>query len=214
LDNYPFYVMITLTGFPQILEPNVPSINDVTAAIKTIADRWGYKRTLWRYDPILLTDITDIEFHKKNFAYLASRLSGFTERVIVSVYDEYAGARRRLSVLEKNGLCRIYPHYTQEGNLLPEVRDLLADLAVIAKSNGMEMRSCAEKEDLGDLGIKAGACIDGSLIDEITRGTAEKSAAVYGRDKNQRPYCHCVSSVDIGVYGSCPAGCVYCYARR
>jgi hypothetical protein len=34
------------------------------------------------------------------------------------------------------------------------------------------------------------------------------------RDKNQREGCGCVESVDIGAYGTCPAGCVYCYANR
>ncbi|MDR2103013.1 MAG: DUF1848 domain-containing protein [Treponema sp.] len=35
-----------------------------------------------------------------------------------------------------------------------------------------------------------------------------------GKDKNQRPRCRCVPSTDIGSYGPCPAGCVYCYALR
>ncbi|MDA8425359.1 MAG: DUF1848 family protein, partial [Treponema sp.] len=34
------------------------------------------------------------------------------------------------------------------------------------------------------------------------------------KDPGQRPECRCAPSVDIGVYGACPAGCVYCYANR
>jgi hypothetical protein len=61
----------------------------------------------------------------------------------------------------------------------------------------MEIQSCAEAEDLSSLGIKPGACIPGCQ-----------------KDKNQRPHCLCAAAPDIGSYGPCPAGCVYCYARR
>jgi len=135
------------------------------------------------------------------------------ERVIISIYDEYAGSKRRLLALEKDGLCKTLPHYDREGHFLPETKALLAELARIAKSVGMEMQSCAEKEELAALGIKAGACIDGELIREIA-GEKKSLIDIKGRDKNQRPLCRCVPSVDIGSYGTCPAGCVYCYARR
>lgn len=34
------------------------------------------------------------------------------------------------------------------------------------------------------------------------------------KDPGQRPFCGCVRSMDIGQYGSCGYGCVYCYAAR
>ena len=70
----------------------------------------------------------------------------------------------------------------------------------------MEIQSCAE-EDLGGLGIAPGACIDGGLIRELW------GIETAGKDKHQRPHCRCAAGVDIGAYGSCPAACVYCYAR-
>jgi hypothetical protein len=72
----------------------------------------------------------------------------------------------------------------------------------------MTIQSCAEAEDLSPLGIQAGACIDGELLKELW------GIETTGKDKNQRPHCLCATSVDIGEYGDCPAGCVYCYARR
>ena len=212
LEKYPFYIMVTLTGYPKVLEPNIPQQEDVITAMKEIAKRHGSNRIVWRYDPVLLTDQTDPAFHLKNFSLLASRLAGIVRRVIVSVYDEYTGAKRRFSALEKKGLCSLLPHYTQDGHLTVEIKELLRELAQAAKKAGMEIQSCAE-EDLADLGIKQGACIDGELIQEII-GTGKLPALPGSRDKNQRPCCKCVSSTDIGSYGKCPAGCVYCYASR
>jgi hypothetical protein len=57
-------------------------------------------------------------------------------------------------------------------------------------------------------GIRHGACIDGELIRELW------GIETPGLDKNQRPHCRCAAGVDIGSYGTCAAGCVYCYARR
>ena len=212
LDQYPFYTMITLTGYPKILEPDVPPAGEIIQAMRAMSEKWGRKRVIWRYDPIFFSSITDTAFHCRNFAELAAELSGSVDRVIISVYDEYAGAKRRLSALEKDGLM-VFPHSDQDGRLPPELKELAAELARIASEAGMEMRSCAEAEDLSGLGVKPGACIDGGLINELLGGE-DSLSRIGSKDKNQRRNCRCVSSVDIGSYGSCKAGCVYCYAQR
>jgi predicted RecB family endonuclease len=247
-----FYVMTTLTGYPALLEPNLPSRDAVIDAMRGLAEKLGPARVIWRYDPVFLSSVTDGEFHRRNFAELAERLEGAVRRVIISVYDEYQGAVRRLAVLERAGALRVYRHTAAAGSadsngdaaadggdsggglfvddtvnrdggspardsdnlavtggrLTAEARSLLADLADTARRRGMAMQACAEGEDLSALGIKRGACIDGELIRELwgieTRGKAG----------GQRPFCRCAPSVDIGRYGPCPAGCVYCYARR
>jgi DNA repair photolyase len=211
LEQYPFYTMITLTGYPKILEPNVPPAGDIIQAMRAMSEKRSRKRVIWRYDPVFFSSITDTAFHRRNFAELAARLSGFVERVIISVYDEYAGAKRRLSALEKDDRIKVFPHSDQDGRLTPELKELVAELARIASAEGMEMRSCAEAEDLSGLGVKPGACIDGGLINEILGHSLSQTGS---KDKNQRCNCRCVSSADIGSYGTCKAGCVYCYAQR
>jgi hypothetical protein len=213
LDQYPFYTMITLTGYPEILEPNAPPAGEIIQAMKAMSEKWGRKRVIWRYDPIFFSGITDTAFHCRNFAELAAELSGSVDRVIISVYDEYAGAKRRLSVLEKEQQVEVFHHSTQDGRLPPELKELAAELARIAAKAGMETRSCAEAEDLSGLGIKPGACIDGELINELLGGK-DSLSQMGSKDKNQRRNCRCVSSVDIGSYGSCKANCVYCYAQH
>ncbi|MDR3139108.1 MAG: DUF1848 domain-containing protein [Treponema sp.] len=203
-----FYVMTTLTGYPRILEPNLPSPERVIAAMRELGEKLGPRRIIWRYDPLFLSSLTGPEFHLANFRSLAEALKGRVRRVIISLYDEYPGARRRIAALEGAGPFRALPLYGDGGLILPETRELLASMARTAAEAGMEIQTCAEGEDLGALGIRAGACLDGELIRELW------GIETGGKDKNQRPRCRCVPSTDIGSYGPCPAGCVYCYARR
>ncbi|MDR1057915.1 MAG: DUF1848 domain-containing protein [Treponema sp.] len=210
--GFRFYVMTTLTGYPAVLEPMGAAPETVIAAMGGLAEKLGPERSIWRYDPLFLSDSTDPAFHIRNFRRLSQALKGKVRRVIISVYDEYGGAKQRIAALEKAGTLKPLPHYTPEGVtlsgvLLPQVRELLSALAGMARDAGMEMYACAEAENLEDLGISAGSCIDPGLIAELWGITAE------GKDKNQRPHCRCAPSVDIGRYGSCPAGCQYCYAR-
>jgi hypothetical protein len=202
-----FYVMVTLTAYPALLEPQAPEPEAVIDALGELAEKTGPRRVIWRYDPVFLSSLTDEAFHRENFAALARRLRGKTRRVIISLYDPYRGAQRRIGALERGGGFRALPAKDAEGRFLPQVRGLLAKLAETAGAEGMETLSCAGEEDLSPLGIVPGACIDGGLIRELWGLEAG------GRDKNQRPHCRCAPSADIGRYGDCPAGCVYCYAR-
>jgi hypothetical protein len=203
--GFRFYVMVSLTGYPPALEPRAPEAEAVIRAMRDLAEKTGARRVIWRYDPVFLSTLTDAAFHRENFAALARRLTGTVRRVIISVYDEYRGAKQRIGALETKGILKTLPLTDEEGNLLPQTRELLADLAEISRKADMEMQSCAE--DLRSLGIPPGACIDGGLIRDLWGIKADE------KDKNQRPHCRCVPAVDIGRYGSCPAGCVYCYAR-
>ncbi|MCL2381294.1 MAG: DUF1848 domain-containing protein [Treponema sp.] len=201
--GYNFYVMTTLTAYPSVLEPNVPAAAAVIQAMKGLAQKITPQRVIWRYDPVFLSSLTDSEFHRRNFAHLAAQLNGAVKRVIVSVYDRYSAAERRLAALERSGVLERSPH--NGAALDPACRQLLAELSHIARSQGMEIQSCAE-EGMAELGIPAGACIDGEYIARLFGLNAP------GRDKGQgRPLCRCAPSVDIGAYGNCPAGCVYCY---
>ena len=210
--GYSFFVMTTLTAYPPLLEPNVPPSQAVIRTMSLLAQKTQPERVIWRYDPIFLSDKTDFEFHRRNFSSLAALLAGAVKRVIVSVYDEYSRAERRLLALEQKGSLKRLALYgsgpTGKKTLLPAVRQLLAELARIAWTQGMEMQSCAE-EDLSDIGIRPGACIDGEYISNLFGLKAP------GKDRGQRrKACLCVQSVDIGSYSSCPAGCIYCYGLR
>ena len=196
--GFPFYVMTTLTGYPVALEPDMPPTLEIASAMRELAQKIGPERVIWRYDPILLSNITDEVFHRDNFSALAWELAGAARRVIISVYSEYRKAAQRFEKLESSGILRLTD--------ISAVNDLLAVLPEIAGAAGMEIQSCAAKENYSPLGIRPGACIDAELIKKIS------GLELNRKDKNQRPGCLCCQSVDIGRYGNCGAGCVYCYA--
>jgi hypothetical protein len=198
--GFRFYVMVTVTGYPSELEPDMTRTSEALAAMKELAGKIGQDRVIWRYDPVILTSVTGEDFHRRNFSAIAQNLAGSVRRVIISVYDEYRSSKRRMEGLERAGVFRMLEAGAGSVNLL-------ADLAKIAGETGMEIQSCAEKEDYSSVGVKPGACIDPALIGKLW-GLEFK-----GKDKNQRPNCLCCQSVDIGSYGTCEARCVYCYAR-
>ena len=199
--GFPFYVMVTVTGYPILLEPSITRTSKVLAVIKKLSQKIGPEKVIWRYDPVLLTNITDVDFHQINFNSIAQELSGSVKRVIVSVYDEYKEAKKRLEIHERMGALQML----ETTCAIPQ---LLAGFSKSAKAAGMEIKSCAEKEDYSPLGIRPGACIDAELLNKLWE------LEPGGKDKNQRPFCLCCKSVDIGAYNICSAHCLYCYAWR
>jgi hypothetical protein len=197
--GFSFYVMVTITGYPDVLEPSMVPTPKALTAMKKLAQKIGPDRVIWRYDPIILTDITDGDFHRRNFNSLAQELAGSVRRVIISLYDEYRETKKRIEFRESRGELRMI-------DIDNGLSGLLADLVKSAEAAGMEIQSCAEKEDYSSLGIKPGACIDAELINKLF------GLEMGGKDKNQRPQCLCCKSVDIGAYGICAAHCLYCYA--
>jgi len=91
---------------------------------------------------------------------------------------------------------------TEEKNIIAQ------KFSEIAKNNDLLIDTCAEDIDLSEYGIARARCIDDRLISKITGYNLPVE-----KDKNQRPECGCVKSIDISEYNSCSNGCVYCYAN-
>ena len=199
--GFHFYVMVTVTDYPTVLEPSMVRASKVLTAMKKLSQIIDPKRVIWRYDPIFLSNITDVDFHKRNFKALAENLAGSVQRVIVSIYDEYEKIKPRMDALQKIGQFKLLP----QEKITCELPGLLTDFANSAQAAGLEIQSCAE-EDFSQYGVKPGACIDAELIKELC------GLESGGKDKNQRPLCLCTKSTDIGAYKLCNSGCVYCYA--
>jgi hypothetical protein len=195
LADFPFYFLFTLNGFGQGLEKSVPPRAETIATFQRLAAKLGPDRVIWRYDPILLAPSLSLNDHLANFAAIARELDGFTNQCIISFIDHYRKIDKRL---EKLGITDL---------TFNQIRDLTRGLTEIGRDHHLTLKACAEDYDLSPFGIEPAHCIDANLIGQII-GRPFTAA----RDRNQRPACGCAASVDIGMYNTCPHGCVYCYA--
>lgn len=188
---------VTITGYPELLEPAAPPKATALAELRALASVVGPERVVWRYDPLLLCPSAGVDatWHRRNFREIASALAGSTGRCVLSLYDDYAKARKRLAAA---GL----PVLPDEASV-----PLAGELRNIAGEHGIELHSCCE--ELETVGIPPGACIDGALIDRLWGlGLGSRT------DPGQRKGCRCAPSVDLGAYDTCLHGCLYCYATR
>lgn len=102
LHDYHYYFQFTLTGYGRDIEPGLPDKKKVLIPLfRKLADRIGKERVVWRYDPILINDRYTAEYHKKAFSQIAESLSGYTERVVVSFLDMYAGIQKDMELIER-----------------------------------------------------------------------------------------------------------------
>lgn len=199
--GYKYYFHYTLTGYPPAIEPNLPDLKKGIETFKKLADTIGPARVIWRYDPIIISNVTDNDYHKKHIDYISRELEGSTDRLVVSIVDEYRRATVNFNRLENQSIT--VTRNTAEA----DVQDLIEFIVNLARNRKMGVFSCAEILDLAPFGLRPGKCIDDRYIKKVF------GVNVGGeKDKSQRRECGCVKSKDIGAYDTCFHGCLYCYA--
>jgi len=199
--GYRFYFQFTVNDYPLELEPHVPSLNYRLDTFIKLSDRIGSDRVIWRYDPIVISRLTPVEYHLEHFHKLSQSLECYTKRVIISLVDEYRQASKRLNSLDIG--------YLEASIDNPGMEDLLCSISQNARDTGMEIYSCAEPWDLSAYGIPPGKCIDDTYIQSVFGINVSPE-----KDKYQRSECGCIKSKDIGTYNTCKHNCQYCYATR
>ncbi|EGQ9189875.1 DUF1848 domain-containing protein, partial [Vibrio cholerae] len=85
--GYKYYFQYTITGYPKQLEVNVPRPHRAIDTFCKLSDRIGAEKVIWRYDPILLSNVVDIHEHQRLFEKIARMLEGRTKKVIISFSD-------------------------------------------------------------------------------------------------------------------------------
>lgn len=197
--GWPFVLQVTVTGYPRALEASVPAPKRVAESLRSIAGRFGPRAIVWRYDPVILSDLTPPAFHRAQLARLAGLLDGLTDEVVLSFAQPYAKTRRNTDrAAARHGFAWSDPPAEAKG-------ELLAELAGIARGRGLRPTLCSQPELLSEA-LEPARCIDAARLSDLA------GRPIGARRKGNRPGCHCAESRDIGAYDSCPHGCVYCYA--
>jgi hypothetical protein len=191
-EGVPFVVHVTLTGYPRDLETSVPGPDQAVALMHEIANRFGPRVLVWRYDPLLFTMHTPPRWHRETFSRLTAALAGACDEVCLSFAHIYRKTARNL---EAAGIAWRDPEVEEKAETLRELSGLAAE-------NGMTATVCSQPE----LGLVPARCIDAGRLSDVAGRT------IAARQKGNREGCLCAESRDIGAYDSCPHGCRYCYA--
>lgn len=189
------YWFVTITGYGKDIEPNVPNTDDVVWAFWQLSEMVGVDCVVWRYDPILLTDRYNFDYHLKRFEEIAKHLQGAVNTVVISFLDLYAKVVRNFR--EVRMITRT------------EKEQLGKALIEIAQNYGMRVRTCHE----GCLLERYGADCNGCMTIPIYEKAIQKRLTVPAF-RPSREGCACYLSNDIGAYDTCMHLCRYCYANN
>lgn len=203
--GYRYYFQYTLLDYPRELDPKTPSVKSNIKIFKELSDLIGPEKVIWRYDPIVFSDQTGVNFHLEKIYQIADELQGYTNRVVISIMDPYRKAKKRLRNLEEEGISIFKDFYHKN----PIFERMIKEISEIAEIHEMEITSCAEEINLSGLGVRRGKCIDDDLIENLFN-----IHVTHKKDPYQREACGCVVSKDIGMYDTCLYGCQYCYATQ
>jgi hypothetical protein len=205
--GFPFFIQHTINSYPRELESRVIDYSQTIEHMKRISGEYGTERLIWRYDPIIFSSLTPVDWHRRNFEALATALDGITNEVVISFAQLYKKTERNMDVAAKE-LGFSWNEHKVEATVLENGRLLAAELAQIAVSHGMGLKVCSQKAFLIPGVVEEARCIDADRLERIAGYSFKEKSW----QKGNRKECGCFASKDIGEYDTCPHGCVYCYA--
>ncbi len=194
LREYNQLWQISITPYGRDIEPYVPPYRKVIETASKFSGIFGSSAVSWRYDPIFINNRYSLNFHLKTFAEMAALLEGMTSVCIISFVDLYKKTLRNFPGVREVSL--------------DEQQLLSREIVRIAAEHGMRVKGCAESRDLEAFGVDPSGCVMQKDLEDLT-GLKYKIPA----RKSKREGCNCLLENDIGVYNSCPHGCLYCYAN-
>lgn len=229
------YIQYSLNDYEQNgLEKGVPKLQFRIDTFKKLVERLGLGSVIWRFDPMILTDVIHIEDLLKRVENIGEQLKGYTEKLVFSYADILAYRRVKYN-LEKSNIN--YKEWTPE-----EMNIFAQELYKLNSKWEFTLATCGEKIDLEKYHIAHNKCIDDDLIirrsyndavlmkflgvqikdQELLAPPEDAIILPNGRyaiktkknkDNGQRPFCGCIASKDIGEYNTCAHQCEYCYAN-
>jgi len=199
--GYRMLFHFTINGLPKAFEPRVPDAADMVECARARSHRYGADAVLWRYDPVLISSITDRQYHLNRFRELCAALEGAVKRCYFSFVVFHNKVQRNASALcRKTGIAL---HDLPVAERI-EIANALADIAF---EHGIEMLSCCGDYLVGGK-IRKAHCTDAELLYRLYPDRTRRLVEAPTREG-----CGCCECTDIGAYDTCPHGCVYCYAN-
>jgi hypothetical protein len=196
-----YYFHFTINGMPRELESHNPPLDFAVDTFLRLAERYP-GQVFWRYDPLVLSDLTPRSYHLEQFGKLATRLHGATRRCYFSFVSWYQKVHRNFAKTTAQLGVRFYEPTPAER------LEITAQLQAIAAGHNLTLYSCCEDSLLQVPGIAKSRCVDMETIRELAPSRHRQL-----RLAPTRQDCGCYESRDIGYYDSCPHGCLYCYAN-
>ena len=208
--GYHLFFNFTINSESDMLEPNVPPLEQRLEQLETVCRCFGAAAVNWRFDPLCFyrTGGNKIKDNRHDFKRIAERASKTgVKRCITSFWDDYPKIRKRKAPVP--GFRFINPPLKEQKNIVLEMENELTP-------RKMNLYLCCEKDLLGLLpsesGVSNSSCIPNDHLVKIFGGSLPLK-----RDRGQRVKagCGCMVSVDIGSYREQPCfhNCLFCYAN-
>jgi hypothetical protein len=201
--GYKFYFNYTINNYPDFFEKPKAKIEKLIDNIKKLSDDYSPFSINWRYDPIIISNKTDFDFHVDNFAFLASMLKGYVNRCYFSYVSLYNKVLNNFNKLKLKGII------VEDISIKTKI-DFIKKIQNIANNFNITLYSCCN-DFLVNENIKKAHCID---IDIIKNNFYTNKDLPDYKINPTRDQCGCTESIDIGVYDSCDNQCIYCYANN
>ncbi len=197
--GFPFVIQHTINGYPRALEYSVVNAARSVENMNRVAQIFGPRVAVWRYDTIVISSESPLDFHRQNFGSLCRQLEGATDEVVISFVHLYKKTLRNMNwAAQEFG-------FSWEDPSRDIKRQLASEMVLIAKAHGMRLSICSQRDFLVD-GAHDARCIDADRLEAIAGHQFRTQM------RGNRKECGCFASRDIGDYDTCPHGCVYCYA--
>jgi DNA repair photolyase len=216
-----YYFQYTLNDYEnEGFEPGVPLIEKRIETFCRLSEKLGKARVIWRFDPLILTHSSGVEELLEKIRGIGDQIHAFTENLVISFVDINAYRKVRNNFRSHHIDGREFD--------AQKMADLAKGLESLNQSWKLKIATCGETADLKRYGICHNRCIDGALMVRLFQADTRLMTFLgyrkgvipgcddwaYLKDKGQRKACGCIVSKDIGMYGTCGHGCVYCYASR
>ena len=216
-----YYFQYTLNDYENDgFEPNVPPIGNRIETFCRLSEKLGKERVIWRFDPLILSNSLGVGELLEKIRGVGDQIHAFTEKLVISFVDIYAYKKVQYNFRNHHIDAREFD--------LQNMAQLAQGLSALNQSWNLEISTCGETVDLKRYGIEHNRCIDDALMVKLFQADSRLMSFfgfrkgifphgddwVHRKDKGQRKACGCSISKDIGMYGTCGHGCIYCYANR